>query len=68
MAEDAGARVVLVFLKAHDKEILWRRLCKRSEGVRTADSALYISREEFEAYWEGFEDPVDEEEIVIDVL
>jgi predicted kinase len=68
MAEDGGARVVLVFLRAHDKEVLWQRVCKRSRGVRTADSALHISREDFESYCAGFEDPVDEGEIVIDVL
>jgi predicted kinase len=71
MAERAGAKVVLVHLKAQGeqgKRVLWERICKRSEGVKTADSALDISRELFEMYWNGFEDPVDEGEIVVDIL
>jgi predicted kinase len=71
MAERAGAKVVLVHLKAQGeqgKRVLWERICKRSEGVKTADSALDISIELFEMYWNGFEDPVDEGEIVVDVL
>jgi predicted kinase len=70
MADNAGARVVLIFLKAEGEEgkkTLWERICKRSEGMKTADSALDISREVFEGYWSGFEDPVDEGEIVVHV-
>jgi len=70
MARDAGARVVLVFLKAEGDEgkaLLWRRICKRSEGAKTANSALDISRALFEMYWEDFEDPEREEEMVIKV-
>jgi predicted kinase len=69
-AENAGARVVLIFLKAKGEEgkrVLWERICKRSQGVKTADSALDISREVFEGYWSGFEDPVGEGEIVVRV-
>jgi predicted kinase len=71
LAGEAGARVVLVFLKAkgdEGKRVLWERICKRSEGAKTADSALDISREVFERYWSGFEDPVGEGEIVVSVL
>lgn len=71
IAEDAGASVLLVFLKAEGeqgKEVLWKRICKRSEGVKTADSALDISRETFDEYWNGFEDPVGEGEVVVRVL
>ncbi|KAF2822014.1 putative ATP/GTP-binding protein [Ophiobolus disseminans] len=70
MAHDGGARVVLVFLKAEGdegKEFLWNRICKRSNRGKTADSALDISRETFEMYWRGFEDPVGEGEIVVKV-
>jgi len=70
MVEDAGARLALVFLKAEGeqgKELLWQRICKRSEGVKTADSALDISRDTFEMYWDGFENPVGEGEVVIRV-
>jgi predicted kinase len=68
IAEDAGARVVLVFLRADDKEVLWRRICGRSAAEKTADSALDISRATFEMYWDGFENPEGEGEIVIDVI
>jgi predicted kinase len=71
MVEIAGARLVLVFLKAEGeegKEMLWKRICKRSEGAKTADSALDISRETFEMYWAGFEDPAGEGEIVAKVV
>jgi predicted kinase len=70
MVEDAGARLVLVFLEAdgeEGKELLWKRICKRSEGAKTADTALDISRETFEMYWAGFENPVGEGEIVVKV-
>lgn len=66
-AEKRGARVVLVFLKANDKEVLWRRICRRSEGTKTADNAFDITRETFETWWDGFEDPVDEHPIIIEV-
>ncbi|KAF3046918.1 hypothetical protein E8E12_007463 [Didymella heteroderae] len=68
ITEDSGARVVLVFLQAKDKEVLWTRICTRSAAEKTADSALDISRETFEMYWNGFENPEGEGEIVIDVV
>jgi predicted kinase len=68
IAEDGGARVVLVLLQAKDKEILWTRIRTRSTAKKTADSALDISRETFEMYWNGFENPDGEGEIIIDVV
>lgn len=71
LAEDAGARVLLVFLRAKGekgKRLLWERICRRSEGVKTADSALDIDWATFEGYWAGFEDPVGEGEIVVDLV
>lgn len=65
IAEEGGARVVLVFLHAKDKEVLWDRICKRSAMAKTADSAFDISRETFDAYWSGFENPDGEDEIII---
>lgn len=59
--------MILVFFSAKDKEIVWERIRKRSEGAKTANSALDISRETFERYWDGFEIPDGEEEIVIEV-
>jgi hypothetical protein len=48
--------------------LLWERICRRSEGVKTANSSLDIDRETFEGYWNGFEGPDGEGEIVIDVV
>jgi hypothetical protein len=50
MAEEPVAEVLLVYLKAEGdvgKEVLWGRICKRSEEAKTADSAVKISREIF---------------------
>lgn len=68
IAEEGGARVVLVYLRAREKEVLWERICRRSEGVKTADNALEIGRGVFEGYWEGFEGPEGEGEVVVDVV
>jgi hypothetical protein len=67
----AGAEVTLVYFKAEGekgKNVLWKRICRRSEGVKTANSSLDIDRETFEGYWNGFEGPDGEGEIVIDVV
>lgn len=68
IAENCGARVVLVFLRCKDKEVIWARICRRGAAEKTPDSALDISRETFEKYWDGFENPESEGEIIIDVL
>lgn len=71
MAEDAGARVVLVFLRAKGEEgkrMLWDRICKRGEGDKGPDNALDIDWETFEGYWNGFEDPVEEGEVVVNIV
>lgn len=68
IAEEYGARVVLVSLRAKNKEALWERIRERSQAKKTADNALDISREIFEMYWNGFENPVGEDELVIDTL
>lgn len=68
IAEEAGARVLLVFLRVKDKEMLWERISKRSKTEKTADNALEISRETFDMYWKGFEDPDNEDEVIIDVI
>lgn len=67
LIRSSGARSVLVYLKATDKELSWRRICTRNQGERDANSALDISRETFEMYWNGFEEPVGEDEIVFHV-
>ncbi|KAG9204342.1 hypothetical protein G6514_001416 [Epicoccum nigrum] len=68
IAEEGGARVVLVYLRAREKEVLWERICRRAEGVKTADNALEIGRGTFEGYWEGFEGPEGEGEVLVDVV
>lgn len=67
LAEKGGARVILVFFSVKDKEVVWGRIRKRSEGAKTANSAFDISRETFERYCDGFESPDGEDEIVIEV-
>lgn len=67
MIEEGGGRRVLVYLKAADKETLWTRIVERSTKEKNANSALDISREILEMYWEGFEAPVEEGEIVFNI-
>lgn len=67
MIISSGAKCVFVYLKATDKEVLWQRICARSEGERQANSSLDITREIFEMYWRGFEEPKNEDEIVFHV-
>jgi predicted kinase len=66
MAEEAGARWVLVYFRA-DGDVLWRRIRERRERGVDADSALEISRELLDAYLAGFEAPVGEGEVVVEV-
>ncbi|KAK5938122.1 hypothetical protein PMZ80_009711 [Knufia obscura] len=68
MVEDGGGRLVLVYLKAVDKEVLWDRICSRSAKGKEANSSLDISREILDRYWAGFEAPDGEGEVVVDVL
>ncbi|KAI0123736.1 hypothetical protein BJ170DRAFT_697530 [Xylariales sp. AK1849] len=65
---DGGGRWVLVYLKAGNKEKLWERICGRSTMRRDANSALDITREIFDMYWRGFEEPCGEGEVVVQVL
>ena len=65
LIEKQRARWVLVYLKA-PKNVLWRRICARRETSINADSALEISEGLLNMFFEGFEVPVGEGEIVID--
>lgn len=67
MSEAAGARCVLVYLRA-GREVLWRRICERRAAGVDADSALEISEGLLEKYVDGFEEPVGEGEIVFQVM
>ncbi|KAK5061158.1 hypothetical protein LTR84_007700 [Exophiala bonariae] len=68
LAEQAGARVVLVYLKA-SREVLWRRICARKARAETegrdADSAFDVGEELLDTYLRGWEAPVGESEVVI---
>lgn len=66
MIEEAGARWVLVYLKA-TQEVLWKRICERRAKGVDADSALEIRESLLERYISGFEAPTGEGEIVLDV-
>jgi len=66
LAEHAGARVVLVFLEA-TKDVLWRRIQQRKAAGRDADSSLEIPEQLLDSYLNGFERPVGEGEVVVQV-
>jgi predicted kinase len=71
LVEEVGGgeyRVVLVFLHPGDKEKLWDRIVSRSQEAKGAENCLEISRDLFDSYWDGFEDPVEEGELVIEVV
>lgn len=68
IVQAGGARLVLVFLAARDREKLWKRICDRSAKGKDANSALDITRGIFDMYWGGFEEPVGEGEIVIQAI
>jgi gluconate kinase len=68
IVEEGGGRVVLVYLDAGE-EMLWRRIGERRARPVDADSVAgnEISRETLRMYYEGFERPVGEGEVVIKV-
>ena len=65
IVEQGGGRTVLVYFKV-PKDTLWQRICARREAGVNADCALEISRERLDFYFDGFEVPDGEGEIVID--
>jgi predicted kinase len=66
IVEDGGGRWVLVYLKA-ERDVLWRRIQKRQEGGRDADSAYWITEKVLDGYVKGFEAPDGEGELVVEV-
>jgi predicted kinase len=67
LVEEAGARWVLVYLTA-PKEVLWERIhSRRAEGIH-ADVALEISKELLDNFYDNFEVPNGEGEIVVDTI
>lgn len=65
MVEDKGARWVLVYLTA-PKQVLWERIQGRRAAGVNADSALVISKELLDFFYDGFDVPKGEGEIVVD--
>ncbi|KAI1427753.1 ATP/GTP-binding protein [Xylaria sp. FL1777] len=65
LIESLGARWVLVYLKAPDKETLWKRIRQRREIELNADCAYEITQDVLDMYWSGFEEPVDEGAITV---
>jgi hypothetical protein len=78
LVEGRGGRCVLVCFRARDREVLWRRVERRREarerekdalgaGTRERDTAYVIEREVFDGWWEGFEWPDGEGEVIVEV-
>ncbi|KAI1377898.1 P-loop containing nucleoside triphosphate hydrolase protein [Hypoxylon crocopeplum] len=67
IVESHGGRWVLVYLRAKSKDFLWNRIVQRRKEGINADSAYVITAEVLDGYWNGFEAPTNEGEIVIDV-
>ncbi|KAI0397603.1 ATP/GTP-binding protein [Xylariaceae sp. FL0594] len=81
LISDLGGRSVLLYLKAPDKETLWRRICGRREealgmsadgggkgkgrGKLNADCAFEITPEILDMYWSGFEEPGEDEGAIV---
>lgn len=65
LVEEKGGRWVLVYLKA-SKEVLWRRIQERKAKRRDADSAFEVTEKVLERYWQGFEAPEGEGEIIVE--
>ncbi|KAK0629463.1 hypothetical protein B0T17DRAFT_186726 [Bombardia bombarda] len=68
LVEEKGGRWILVFFRPASKDIIWNRIERRREQGVNADSALDITPELLDQYWEGFENPVGEGEVVVDVV
>lgn len=72
--EGAGARWLLVYHRCTDIERLWKRLEDRKArkgtlgGEREGDATFDVTREILQQYWDGWEAPEGEGEIVFDVV
>lgn len=71
LIEGRGGRVVLLYMKPPDKETLWARVQERKSqkdtlhGERLGDAAVETSRETFDVYRDGFENPEGEGAVVM---
>ena len=60
-----GGRVVLVYLEPPSRDDLWKRLQARREAGINANSAVEITHDMLDQFWDGFEVPEGEGEIVL---
>ncbi|KAK4119203.1 P-loop containing nucleoside triphosphate hydrolase protein [Parathielavia appendiculata] len=67
VVEEKGGRWILVFFRPARKDVIWNRIQRRREAGVDGDSAVEITPEVLDAYWDGFEKPEGEGEIVVDV-
>ncbi|KAF2273901.1 P-loop containing nucleoside triphosphate hydrolase protein [Westerdykella ornata] len=67
LVEEKGGRWILVFFRPASKDVIWNRIQRRRAAGIDADSALEITPEILDQYWEGFENPEGEGEVVFDV-
>jgi predicted kinase len=67
LVEEKGGRWILVFFRPASKEVIWNRIQRRREAGVNADSAVEITPEILDDYWEGFENPEGEGEVIVDV-
>lgn len=65
LVDKHGGRVVLVYLSA-PKTVLWGRIQARREASLNADTMLEISESLLDIFYDGFEVPHGEGEIVVD--
>ena len=63
LIEQHGGRWVLVYLKV-PKDVLWRRIAARRKAGVNADSALEINKELLDVFYDGFEVPSGEGEMI----
>jgi predicted kinase len=67
VVEKKGGRWILVFFRPPSKDVIWNRIQRRREAGVDADSAVELTPEILDGYWEGFENPEGEGEVVVDV-
>lgn len=67
LVEEKGGRWILVCFRPASKEVVWKRIQHRREAGVNADSALDITPEILDRYWEGFEWPAGEGEVIVDI-
>jgi predicted kinase len=67
LVEGKGGRWILVFFRPASKDVIWNRIQRRREAGVNADSAVELTPEILDQYWEGFENPEGEGEVVVNV-